>query len=323
MKPVYWLFPGLGISNRLASEDERVRAETVELCLKRPARARAKRALQERVFQALKQDPEPRVRHALAFRVMASDLNMGVRLGLMAELLRDPEPRVRQGVMLGLGGAECLKGTVLPVALLETGAADPHPSVRALAVSAVQRLGLTPVLMEQLLRPLAADPHSSVRQMLAEVVAQSPEPLDATGRAILDTLCEDTNTSVRLAIVARLPHIKGVTPEEAMDWVERLESNSRPEVRYALAEPVSHLPDRVSGPKLRRYALNLDYNLREHANRHVGNLKDERVKAAILDLAVRDPQPSVRRAALETAQRSLQDPELKQPLVAALTQSLQ
>ncbi|MBY0403460.1 MAG: hypothetical protein K2X66_06145, partial [Cyanobacteria bacterium] len=68
-------------------------------------------------------------------------------------------------------------------------------------------------------------------------------------------------------------------------------------------------------PKLRRYALNLDFNIRRKANFHTANLASDSLKAEILKLAAQDPDPGVRKIARQTTLQSISNPEIKESLL--------
>jgi hypothetical protein len=136
----------------------------------------------------------------------------------------------------------------------------------------------------------------------------------------LDLWAESDQMSRRLAVIHKL-FVWPMTDARRLELISKMEDNSREEVKKLLVKAASMLPNDLGFDKLWRASLSLNYNIRRQAAIQLLNLSSESNKLKLIDLAARDPQACVRKAAIQSAQVAFENPDNTQKALAMFTVS--
>ena len=167
----------------------------------------------------------------------------------------------------------------------------PHAALRQVAVAALNSIGHPE--MGDRLRAMLADGSPHVREGAARVAGYFGD------RALLEPMlaaCDDPDESVRRAAVEQLARFEDARARAAI--AAALESRT-PGVRAAAARALAHVSAEEALPKLRTACTDADPWVRYHAARSLGHFDRDDAREALVALALHDPLPPVRIAAVE------------------------
>ena len=176
----------------------------------------------------------------------------------------------------------------------------PNASVRQACVAALSSIG-HPELPDRLISLLQ---HSSPRVREGAVRLAGYLGLEPLLDNVL-LLCRDTDDTVRRSAVDQLPHFSD--PRACAAIREALETDV-PGVRAAAAQALTHVEQDEALPLLRRAAGDRDPWVRYYAARSMGHHRQGQVVPTLTTLALADPVPPVRIAAVD-ALAEIGDPD--------------
>jgi hypothetical protein len=284
----------------------------------------------EVLLKKLAIDPHLPIREAVLQVVLSPSLSHPLKQALYPILFKDPETSIRKQALNAIVNASPRRFSTFETLalhdpefkpLLENALfKDSDLSIQTdLIGKAITFLPLYHVRKQ--LQAWTQSPNPGVRiasiALIRKTHQQEPDFKTPEVMALLKPLCQDPHMAVRTALIRKIP--TWLLPEDhKLQLINQLEDLSTPEVRYLLVNATSQLDETLAYPKLRRYALNLDFNIRRKANFHTANLSSDSLKAEILKLAAQDPDPGVRKIARQTTLQSISNPEIRESLLKTI-----
>lgn len=317
LRPVLWLNKNYRMGSYAKDSNPQKRLWALDMALGLDSEHLTQGKKQSDILKKLNADPEEAVRLAVVKACGSEPIAPSVKKDLITHQMTLPgNSAVKKWVLDQLMSPQSTLATTpnLREICFSLARQDQEPQVRKHVLKVAQTLPKdAPEVHKMML--LNEDAHPEVMgELLTFLLHRMVKVGDVTpqeGRQLLDKMAESTQMPHRWAVIHKL-FVWPLMPSEQMALIQTMDSMATPEVRGVLVMAASLLPDEMAFRLLWRYSLDLNYNMRRKAAIHLANLSDEAKKYALLELAKRDPEASVREAARQTASIAFQSPRYKE-----------
>lgn len=314
-------FQARGLKKKLRSPKVETRLSTLspilEISTKTPRRAR----LQVEMMLLLSQDKDEKVRLIMAKELgntwIHFDKDVACPPKLWEGLLTDASTEVKKAALQS--ATKQLMAFPMPAIAepLKVILKDADPALR-ISLSELMTTWENPGLINQFLPALVADADPTVRKASVKTVKKLINPGGSfdSRKALpfLKQLAADSDMTVRRALIQKIPTLL-LKAQDKLALMDRMSDGATPSIRSYLVLAAAQLPDDAAVPALRRYALNLNPEIRRKAALASGHLSEDTAKAAVLALSLSDPSSVVKEAAKSVIQASIFSSDVRNALL--------